>query len=127
MREREIYPNAPLQFVAFELRMPYAPALAMLEAASHVYSALQDLVPIIQPPAIPPGFEIANATGPGVTVTSGPTRMVDRRRGLSVIVSPQHLVVETTRYTRFEDFEEVIRRVVDSAAEVGPIAGMHRV
>ncbi len=126
--DREIYPNAPLQFVAFELRIPYTPALATLDGTTRVYSALQDIVPVVQPPAVPPGFEFANSTtGPGLTVTSGPTRMVDRARGLSVIVGPQQLVVETTRYTRFEDFEEVIKRVIDSAADVGPIAGTQRV
>jgi uncharacterized protein (TIGR04255 family) len=127
--DREIYPNAPLQFVAFELRIPYAPALATLDGTTRVYTALQDIVPIIQSPSMPAGFEVSGGTAtPGVTVTSGPTRMVDRGRGLSVIVGPHQLVVETTRYTKFEDFEKVIRRVVETAdKEAGPIAGTQRV
>lgn len=122
--DREIYPNAPLQFVAFELRIPYSPGLATLDGTSRVYAALQNLVPIIQP-ALPAGFEIpANAT---VTITAGPTRMIDRHRGLSVIVGPSQIVVETSRYSQFEDFEVTLRKVLELVAEVAPIAGIQRV
>ena len=112
--DREIYPNAPLQFVAFELRMPYAPVFASLDGTRHMYEALNDVVPIIQPAAMPANIEVSGGLG-GLTVASGPTRMIDRARATSVIVTPTQIVVETSTYVHFEAFEEFINRVLETA------------
>lgn len=123
--EREIYPNAPLQFVAFELRTPYTPAFASFDGTSRVYAALQDVVPIIHPPAMPANIELSGASG--VTFSSGPTRMIDRTRTTSVIVGPTQVVVETSTYVHFEAFEELVNRVLETVGDIGKIAGIQRV
>lgn len=119
--EREIYPNAPLRFVAFELRTPQVPAFAGREATAAVYDELRDLVPIIAPQ---PTIEL-NAVA--LAAPGGPLRMLDRKRTLSVTISPNALIVENTAYDRFENFLKVIERVVAVAASAAPIAGMHRI
>ena len=126
--DREIYPGAPLQFVAFEVRVPQAPKLSTLEATTEIYEALRDLVPII-PGSGPAPLELA---GPqGAAISFGPvasqTKMMDRARTVSVTVAPTALIVETTAYSHFEEFLEVVRRALDAADHVVALAGIQRV
>lgn len=124
-QDREIYPNAPLRFVAFELRTPQVPAFATREGTAALYDALRDLVPIIAPQSmieVPPAL---NAVA--VAASSGSLRMLDRKRTLSVTVNPSALIVENTAYERFEHLLEVINRVLTAAASAAPIAGMQRI
>jgi uncharacterized protein (TIGR04255 family) len=124
-KEREIYPNAPLQFVAFEMRMPYAPHLATLEGSTGFYDALRDLVPIIRT-AGNPGVEVA--AGPfSLSASAGPTRMLDRGRTLSVTISPTAVVVETSLYSQFDEFVKILERVVRAVGAAAEIAGVQRV
>lgn len=123
--DREIYPNAPLQFVAFEVRMPYVPHLATVEGTTGVYDKLRDLVPVIHT-AGAPGLELA--AGPlSVSAQAGPTRMLDRGRTLSVTISPTAIVVETSFYSRFENFTDVVEQVVRAVDAAADLAGVQRI
>jgi uncharacterized protein (TIGR04255 family) len=125
--EREIYPNAPLQFVAFEVRMPPAPQLGTLEAATTVYEKLRDLVPIIHGPAQAPIEPSAPRASISFSAGGSQTRMVNRERTLSVMVAPTAVVVETSAYTQFEEFLKVIHRALQAAASAVAPAGIQRV
>jgi uncharacterized protein (TIGR04255 family) len=116
-----------LQFVAFEVRVPHAPKLATLEGATDIYDDLRDLVPII-PGSGPSPIEVAAPQGAiSFTPRGGQTRMMNRGRTISVMVAPTALVVETTAYTRFEDFLEVVRRALEAAHKAVSFAGIQRV
>lgn len=123
--DREIYPNAPLKLVAFELRMPPSPELASGKAAD-VYEELREELPIVGQ-ALPqaPTLEIKFGPGPHAPAAQ-PFRMLDRKRMLSVTVRPDAVVVETTDYNRFEDFRGVIGRALTAVNHVAPFAGVAR-
>lgn len=93
-----------------------------------MYEELRDLVPIIHGPGQSQPFEVS---GPGAAISFAPggsqTRMVNRLRTLSVMVSATAIVVETSAYTRFEEFLEIIERAVRAAADTAPLAGIQRV
>jgi len=124
MTDREIYPNAPLRFVAFELRMPLTPELAGSEGALPAFEKLRELLPIIAPPQMT--IEISSEGG-APKMMPGPLRLLDRRRVLSSVIGPSAIVVESTEYSRFEDFAEIIERVLRAVSETAPISGMQRV
>lgn len=122
--DREIYPNAPLRFVAFELRTPHVPQFGSLQGTTPLYDAMRDLVPVIASnPAVdvqPPMNAVALATG-------GAIRFLNRRRTLSISVAPTALIVENSDYERFEGFLEVVDRLLRAAAAAASIAGMQRI
>jgi len=126
LTDREIYPNASLQLVAFELRMPHVPQFAGHEAAaSALYDGLRDIVPIIGPSPVP---AVQIHAGEGAISTREapiPFRLLNRAKTLSVTITPTALIVETSDYQRFEVFEEIIRRLLLAAGE--QVAGIERV
>lgn len=122
--DREIYPNAPLRLVAFEVRTPQVPEFAARDGALAVYDHLRDLLPVIGQSQATLEF---SAGAPTPAISSGPLRMLDRRRVLSATVGASALIVETSDYHRFEEFQEVIERVLDAAARVAKIAGLERI
>lgn len=125
MNEREIYPNAPLRFVAFELRMPTIPELAGSEGALPAFEKLRDVLPIIAQPEMT--IQISGGEGGPPRIASGPLRLLDRRRSISAVIGPTAIVVENTDYHRYEDFLEVVERTLRAVSETVPIAGMQRV
>lgn len=125
MNEREIYPNAPLRFVAFELRMPTTPELAGSEGALPAFEKLRDVLPIIAQPQMT--IEISSGEGGPPRIASGPLRLLDRRRVISAVIGPAAILVENTDYRRYEDFLEVVERTLRAVSETAPIAGMQRV
>lgn len=125
-REIEIYPNAPLQLVAFEVRFPYAPALATTDGTAAIYAELSDLVPIVHAPHHP-ALDLAPLAGLSVVSSGGLMRMLDRRRELSIGVMPTALVVETTAYERYERFADVIAQALHALESSAQPAGVQRV
>jgi uncharacterized protein (TIGR04255 family) len=121
--KREIYPNAPLKLVAFELRYPPVRAFDTDEGQQAFYERLRDRFPILGPPPIT-GFEVglsgARQIGQGM-------RVLDRRRTETVTVTDQALTIETSAYTRYEDFRAVIERALVAAHDVGQLPAALRV
>lgn len=102
------------------------PSLAASDATSRVYEILRDLVPIVHAPQ-PPTLELQSMAALALTATTGPLRMLDRQKRLSIAVLPTALVVETTAYTCFDDFSAVIARALDALAETAAPSGVQRV
>jgi uncharacterized protein (TIGR04255 family) len=124
---REIYPNAPLRFVAFELRYPLAPAFATQDGVLPLYEALRSRFPIIGPPP-QPTIEIGvGAVGQMHSLANVPVRLMDRRRTLSAVIGPNAITVETTAYEHYEQFIDVVAEVLRAADDAAPIAGMQRI
>lgn len=124
---REIYPGAPLQFVACEVRFPYTPALEASGALPILHRSLRSWLPLVEPV-----LETTIVVGPSAPI-SPPTssrqlRFVSRDRRLAVLVTASNVTIETTSYRQYEDFREIIRQALAVASEVddGP-AGLTRI
>lgn len=129
IEDREIYANAPLRFVAFEVRITPVPHFGLAEGSSRVYEALRPLLPIIGPPlhqaTISIGGDVAGV--PAHTISGGPLRMLDRRRQLSVVVGVNAITVETSSYEQFEAFSDFIGQALRAIEPTAAIGGMHRI
>lgn len=123
--DREVYPNAPLQYVACEVRYPYHPGV--VTALEGFFRVLGSDFPIVEP-ATETTIMIGPA-GPISTPTDTKTvRFMSRDRRLAIAITPTQLIVDTTRYSRFEEFrgwlEAGLRGL--STLEI-PVAGAVRI
>jgi uncharacterized protein (TIGR04255 family) len=119
-REEEIYPNPPVEVVAFELRIPHSLGLADRSGQAAVWRNLRERLPITQPG----GLQVA--IGPPMMQAQQPLRMLDRGRTESVVVGPEAIVVENTSYRCYEDFCALLREVLTAVAQQ-EIAGFTRI
>jgi uncharacterized protein (TIGR04255 family) len=107
---REIYPNAPLKLVAFELRFPEVPELA--SPSAEIDRLLRQRLPILGPRPDEVTFEVQAGAAPRMTQRPGGLRRLDRRRRESVTITPVGVTVETSDYARFESFREFIEQAM---------------
>lgn len=122
---REVYPNAPLQLVACEVAYTLAPSANVDEARDALYERLGDIYPI---PAPPPGPAITFHLGPGGPQVAGQGfRFLDFERTSSVAVSHASIVIETSRYQRFEGFCERVVEAIGGLASVVRIVAAQRI
>lgn len=119
--DNEIYPNAPLELAAFELRIAHSLALAERATQAQVYERLRERLPITQPQA---GLQVA--IGGPMMPPQQPLRLLDRERGESVVIGPETIVVESTSYRCYADFCGLLREVLAAVAEQG-LAGFTRI
>jgi uncharacterized protein (TIGR04255 family) len=119
--DNEIYPNAPLELAAFELRIAHSLALAERGTQAQVYERLRERLPITQPQA---GLQVA--IGGPMMAPQQPLRLLDRERGESVVIGPETIVVESTSYRCYADFCGLLTEVLAAIAEQG-LAGFTRI
>lgn len=111
--KREIYPNAPLKLVAFECRFD---AIALDEAALDTFrSRLVHDFPVV---GVPPQQQLVITPG-GASASAHGTRCFDAERRSSVLLTPESVGLETSRYTRFEDFRDVVETTIDALVDLG--------
>jgi uncharacterized protein (TIGR04255 family) len=132
--EFEVYPNAPLQLVAMELRYPFSPRLATSDAIAFFHERLGATLPIVEPLA---QQMVMLAVGPqdvpSPPAASGPVptkslfRMTTRRRTTLVTVSGGNTIIETSDYERYGTFRPFIERVLATLEEFGHPVGVDRV
>jgi uncharacterized protein (TIGR04255 family) len=120
-RDKEIYPNPPVEVVAFELRIPHSLGLADRSAQTEVWQHLRERLPITQPQA-----SLQVAIGPPMMQAQQPLRMLDRGRTESVVIGAEAIVVENTSYRSYEDFCELLREVL-AAVDPQDVAGFTRI
>jgi uncharacterized protein (TIGR04255 family) len=104
---REIYPNAPLKLVTFELRC--APFELSTSIVDGFVGALKQRYPI-RGPAIPQ--LVLGPGGPGASATGA--RLFDGDRREAVTLDSQRLTFETARYRRFEQFRASVAQILDT-------------
>jgi uncharacterized protein (TIGR04255 family) len=119
---RRIYPNAPLQLVAFQLQFPPSPVLDDEAAQRDIYQRLRDTLPIL---GAPPFLHVEVNAGSTTQAAKG-IRLLDRQRTTTVALATDSLAIETSRYTRYEEFAELIGRVLHEIDEVGVLSGVTR-
>ena len=120
---REIYPSAPLRFVAFELQFDLVPALGTADGQATVYDRLRASFPIAE-----------NAQSVEVTVSpvgssaaqTPELRMLNMERTRSVTVSATSITVQTSA---FHDSDEFAASVIQAlqALESSRVATRKRV
>lgn len=100
---KEVYPNAPLQLVAFEIRHPTIRRVFTESGLDALQTRLQADFPIFEPIK-----ENALTIGPqGAQGTSSLWyRFLSKSKRVAISVRPRRLVVETTDYERYEKFRE---------------------
>lgn len=124
MTDREIYPNAPLRFVAFEARFPHVPPFGLAVPPEPLRKALQARFPRSEPANVQ-SVEI----GPGAIRQGAEMRhrFLSRDRTIALTLGAQSLSVETANYHRFEDFRESIAEAVDAVEALAEVSGLLRV
>lgn len=102
---REIYPQAPLRFVALEIRYGFAPDLSGPDGRAKVYDQLADDFPLAQ-------------TSHSIEIGLPPTapreelQMLNRERTRSVTVGPDLLAVNTSAFLNFEEFLGTVEKAI---------------
>lgn len=124
LENREIYPNAPLRFVAFELFFPTVPEYSEQERLQDVFKELREAFPILGS-----SQEVSIALGVNGAVPTQRLRfrMLSRDRTSAVSLTSEMLSVETSRYTRYEDFRDVIESALNAIQAIATPAGVSRV
>jgi uncharacterized protein (TIGR04255 family) len=128
---REVYPNAPLQFVAFEVRFPASPMLATQERRQELFNAVRGEFPISQSaPAVDVQVVLQGSPGspsPPQIVQENQLVLTDRARRRAVIIGTRALLVQTTAYTRYEEFVGWIDLAVRALEATGEAAAIERI
>lgn len=124
MYQREVFPNAPLEFVAAEVRFPYSPKLGRHESFDALVDLLGDLFPI---PEREEQREFA--VGPQGVQAAEPQvhyRLLAKDRRSSVTVGHSRVNVEVTDYQEYADFRDLIGRCLAALDTLGVVVGIER-
>lgn len=115
---REVYPSAPLRFVALEAQLSYAPVLATEQGRAEVYNRLSDVFPVAEPEtSVEVAVGLGGAAPPKTTVG---LRMVNLDRTRSVSVTPTSLTVQTSAFVDPGDFLESVQRALEALLHARP-------
>ncbi len=121
--ESEIYPNAPLEFVACEYQFPISPSLGADEVLPALHRRLFDWLPLVEPEV-----QSTLIVGGGAPIVSRQLRFLSRDRRQSVVVSQNRVSIETTDYPGWAKFRSLVSQALDAVAGIGPmIPGLSRV
>lgn len=122
---REVFPNAPLEFVACEIRVPTAPKLVREDTFEALTDALRDVLPIPDQEQVQTLTVIAGKDG-GVE-SERRYRFLNRERTASAVVARNAITVETTDYKEFSEFRSLVLTVADAVATTTKIVGIERI
>lgn len=125
MSTTEVYPNAPVVLVAFEVRHPGTDAVTPNEVRA-IKSRLAQYAPIARN-----AQATSVAVVPGMSVQPSPTheafpRLISRDSTLAVSFRKESLVVETSAYPGWDTFREVIGAAVAARMDLAPIDAYDR-
>jgi uncharacterized protein (TIGR04255 family) len=123
--DREVYANAPLQLVACEVAYSLAPGAEVSAAREALYERLQKTYPLPGPPPASLTLE-ASPMGPMPQIAQG-FRFLNLERTRSVAVSPASIVLESSRYHRFEGFLDDAIAAVKALGATVRIAAASRI
>lgn len=123
--QREVFPSAPLEFVACEIRVPTAPKLVREDTFEALTDELADVLPIPDEEQVQTLTVIGGKDG-GIE-TERRYRFLNRERTASAVVARNAITVETTDYQEFSDFRTLVLTVADAVAATSRIVGIERV
>jgi uncharacterized protein (TIGR04255 family) len=126
MEEREIYPNPPLVLVAFEIRHPAAGEMPANVLAA-VKRELAAEVPLRRDATLVNVQVQAGAGGQSHMETETAPKFVSRDSTTAVTYRQAAIIVETTKYQRYERVRELVSLAVQARQAVSPIDGVDRI
>lgn len=124
--EREVYPNAPVALVAVEIRHPTASPLSHADRLK-IKRRLSAHLPIMRSGQLTQISAAMAAGGAPEVRTEEFPRYFSRDNTAAVSVRAEAVVVETTRYGRWEQLRALVAEVLEARQEVGGIDGVERV
>lgn len=126
MEDREVYPNAPVVLVALEVRHPTTGPLAHAQRLK-LKQRLGKQLPILKSSRLTMlQATVGATTAPEVNTEEFP-KYFSRDRTLAVSIRSEAIVVEMTRYLRWEHLRELTAKVLEARQEVDGVAGVERV
>lgn len=121
---REVYPRAPLEFVACEIRYPLAPALGRPTVPEAMLAAISHDLPIASEENVQ---TLAVGHGQTSALSEPRFRFMDRRRARSAVVARSAITVETTSYGEYADFRALLASVLSAVQSIARVVGAERV
>lgn len=118
---REIYRDAPLKLVAFEIRYSPIPRLES-DSWEAVYESLREDLPILGPR---PQMEL-KLTPTGAEQVHRGHRLMNRNRTCSAILMNESAALETSSYERFEEWSALIQSLLQALDGAAPIPSVQR-
>jgi uncharacterized protein (TIGR04255 family) len=124
MNDAEAYPNAPVALVTMEIRHPATDSLTE-SASRELKQLLVDQLPI-ERQAQDVAWGMTAAGQPAPTADRF-VRYVNRDNTTAASLKNQAIVIETTAYSNFETFRDIVMQVVDARSQVSSIVGLERI
>lgn len=126
---RERFPNAPLEFVAAEIKFPFAPRLSHDSTLDDIVDVLRKDFPVPQKEQVPAGIEFTLLGGNAVPKHMEAhkiLRCMNRTKNRSVVITPSSLLLETTLYETYDEFRASLAAVVGALGDLDMIVGVER-
>lgn len=126
---RERFANAPLEFVAAEVRFPFAPRLSQDATLDAFVEAVRQDFPVPAKERVGAGLQLTFGSGqatPKPVEAHTVLRCMNRTKTRSVVVTPSAMVLETTAYEDYEDFRQSLKTVVSAIADLDAVVGVER-
>jgi uncharacterized protein (TIGR04255 family) len=126
---REVYPNPPVVLVAVEVRHPAAAPLSPADRRK-IKSLLGAHVPIMRSARtllqMTASVMPTGASPPDLQFEEFP-RYFSRDKTVAVSIRTEAVVIETTRYTRWENLRALADKVLEARRQVSEIDGVERI
>lgn len=128
MREREIYPNAPIVLMAVEVRHPPCEPLDRKQVAE-LSAQIKHLLPL---PSEMDEVTLTVQTGPDGQATQQQfvntfPRWSSRDRRTALSIRPDSLVIETTDYGSYDRVRALLDNTIRARLKVAPPSGIERI
>lgn len=127
--EREVYPNAPVVLVALEVRHPTTDPLTPAQRNT-IKRRLSSHVPIMRTGQLQQVTVVQAVGGPPAVPdlrAEELPRYFSRDKTAAVSVGAEAVVIETTRYVRWEQLRSLVADVLEVRQEIGGVDGVERV
>jgi len=124
MMDREVYANAPVVLVACEVKFPTTATISPGQQR-RLKEALSSRFPLVKP-VTRQTLTVSNGAPPEISEETVP-RYTTRDRTSAVTIGAESLVVETTKYGRYEDFRDAVESALATVIDVNRPDGFERV
>lgn len=122
---REVFPNSPLEYVAAEVRYPYAPRLHQAAIRDAILLDLEDIFPILRPQQ---HLTVTGTLGGPVSQQVDQIVRAFSRSGTTGLgLTASALILDTTGYSTFEDFRLTLSRCLAAVDKHASPAAIERV
>lgn len=122
----EVYPNPPLVWVTAEVRYTQSPRLRQQDTLDAIQLDLERVLPIVRDEQ-----QVIVQRGPQSVQApvshERAQRLLNRASTVSAVIGPQAATVETSAYTRSEDFLELVGTVAEAVTRHVSLAAVERV